>query len=428
MLSSVAFATDYKPAERNAVEFIERGGLPNFFQKARDGKEITVVYFGGSITAQRGWRLQSEAYFKKHFPKATFKAVNSAIGGTGSLLGTFRCQRDVIAHKPDLVFIEFAVNDSGQKPQNIRNTMEGIIRQIWKANPKTDICFVYTITDNPRNFEPMKNGKMYESETVMEDIADHYKIPSINFGVKIVELEKANKLVMKAAGGVMTAVSGDSLNDDTIMTKDKQGRIIFAKDGVHPYPSTGHILYTRTLVKSFEKMENSRHKKTHKLPTALSPDNYEKSVRINSDDPRIKYIGNVSDAPDLKYYKQNIDSLKCFGVNSSMKFKVKSKSLFVMHMMGTHGALIDVYIDGKKHSSLRTFDGYCTYSRLQISKIFDLPEEKVREVELRVSDKKLNKRKLLFERNHKHYDDNPNKYTSYEFKPASIMFVGELVE
>ncbi|MBE6412152.1 MAG: SGNH/GDSL hydrolase family protein [Opitutales bacterium] len=427
VLTSTVFASEYKPAERNAVEFIERDGLPNFFKKAKAGKEITIVYFGGSITAQQGWRLQSETYFKKRFPNANFKAIHSAIGGTGSLLGTFRVQRDVIAYNPDLVFIEFAVNDSGQKPANIRNTMEGLIRQIWKANPKTDICFVYTVTDNERNLPPLLKGKMYESETVMEDIADHYKIPSINFGVEIAKLVNENKLIMKAPGGVMTAVAGDILNEDAIKLKDNQGRIIFAKDGVHPYPSTGHILYTRTLIKSFEKMENKKHPVKHKLVAPLSADNFERATRIDSTDSRIKYSGNVKDA-NFKHFKRSIDSLKDMQVNSSMKFKVKSKSLFVFHVMGQHGAEIEVYIDGKKHSTFRTVDKHSTWARLQITRLFDLPEEKIREVELRVSDKKLNKRNFLSEANKKHFDKHPAEYDAYIFKPSCIMFVGEILD
>jgi lysophospholipase L1-like esterase len=97
---------------------------------------------GGSITAQAGWRPKTLAWFKKNFPSATFSEINAAIGGTGSDLGVFRLQHDVLDHKPDLLFVEFAVNDGGTEPSRIQQAMEGIVRQTWKANPKTDICFV----------------------------------------------------------------------------------------------------------------------------------------------------------------------------------------------------------------------------------------------------------------------------------------------
>ena len=40
------------------------------------------------------------------------------MGGTGSDLGVFRLQHDVLRQRPDLVFIEFAVNDAGALPRS----------------------------------------------------------------------------------------------------------------------------------------------------------------------------------------------------------------------------------------------------------------------------------------------------------------------
>ena len=43
----------------------------------------------------------------------------------------------------DLVFIEYRVNGLGN--QGISGP-EGMVRQIYRANPNTDICMVYTIS------------------------------------------------------------------------------------------------------------------------------------------------------------------------------------------------------------------------------------------------------------------------------------------
>lgn|GEM_PF-2813309 len=48
---------------RKTVELVQRKGLPNFFTKAQKGKKIRVCYFGGSITKQKGWRVQSLDFF-----------------------------------------------------------------------------------------------------------------------------------------------------------------------------------------------------------------------------------------------------------------------------------------------------------------------------------------------------------------------------
>src|SRR5438067_2039792 len=97
-----------------AEEVDARGGLPNFFAKAEhpDG-EIKVAYLGGSITAQAGYRVKSLAHFRTMFPEAKFSEINAAIGGTGSDLGVFRVKQDVLDQHPDLMFVEFAVNDGG---------------------------------------------------------------------------------------------------------------------------------------------------------------------------------------------------------------------------------------------------------------------------------------------------------------------------
>jgi hypothetical protein len=167
---------------RDAVECTPRGGLPNFFAKLEKGGEVNVAYFGGSITAQRGWRVKSLAYFAKHYPKANLKEINAAIGGPGSLLGVFRLEHDVLQNKPDLVFIEFAENDEdgGGNTAAIIKAMEGIVRKTWKACPTCDICFVYTLVE--RNVKKLQEGKMCRSASAMEQVADHYGIPTTRFG------------------------------------------------------------------------------------------------------------------------------------------------------------------------------------------------------------------------------------------------------
>ncbi|MBX2925692.1 MAG: SGNH/GDSL hydrolase family protein [Chitinophagaceae bacterium] len=129
-------------------EFNARGGLPNFFRKAGRGDSVKVAYLGGSITAQEGWRVYSLNWFKQRFPKAAFTEINAAIGGTGSDFGVFRLKDQVLKFDPDLVFVEFAVNDRNTPAEKIARSMEGIVRQVWQHNPSTDICFFYTLRDN----------------------------------------------------------------------------------------------------------------------------------------------------------------------------------------------------------------------------------------------------------------------------------------
>jgi hypothetical protein len=86
-------------------------------------------------------------------------------------------------------------------------------------------------------------------------VADHYGIPSIHMGYAIALMEKEGTLVMKT-NAPMSNVAGEELNESAELATDKNGRIIFSKDGVHPYLETGHGLYTDALVRSFKKIQD----------------------------------------------------------------------------------------------------------------------------------------------------------------------------
>lgn len=93
-----------------------------FDARARAGEKLTVVFFGGSLTWSAnasepnvtGFRGLMAAYLTEKYPAAHFTFVDAAIGGTGSNLGMFRLERDVLAKKPDLVFLDFSCNDGGE--------------------------------------------------------------------------------------------------------------------------------------------------------------------------------------------------------------------------------------------------------------------------------------------------------------------------
>jgi lysophospholipase L1-like esterase len=98
---------------------IPPASFADFDRQAREGKKLSVVFFGGSLTWGDGasypertsFRALLQNYFEKKYPDAHFVFHNAAIGGTGSKLGMFRINRDVLAHKPDLVFLDFTTED-----------------------------------------------------------------------------------------------------------------------------------------------------------------------------------------------------------------------------------------------------------------------------------------------------------------------------
>ena len=93
--------------------------VASFCERAQKGDRLTVAFLGGSLSwganatdpNKASWRALIGRRLEERYPDAHFKFVDAAIGGTGSGLGIFRLERDVIPYKPDIVFVEWLVND-----------------------------------------------------------------------------------------------------------------------------------------------------------------------------------------------------------------------------------------------------------------------------------------------------------------------------
>ena len=79
------------------------------FTRAERGEPLRYVAIGGSITQASGDGWAGE-WLRRQFPKSDVTVVNSGMSATGSSLGIFRIERDIIAHQPDLVAIDTAAD------------------------------------------------------------------------------------------------------------------------------------------------------------------------------------------------------------------------------------------------------------------------------------------------------------------------------
>lgn len=124
LLSLTSFAQELLPptlykATETEPEFSPLASYEVFDRRARAGETLTVIFFGGALTwgdgASDPERTSFRALLKNHleekYPSAKFAFRDAAIGATGSKLGMFRISRDVLEHKPDLVFLDFTTED-----------------------------------------------------------------------------------------------------------------------------------------------------------------------------------------------------------------------------------------------------------------------------------------------------------------------------
>lgn len=144
-------------------------------------KSISVAYMGGSVTEgygstnprQKCWPTLLSDWIGKTYG-VEVKSKNSAIGGTGSYLGDFLFESEIAPMRPDLLFIEFAVNDryEGYRYEAAARQVETLIGKAYACNPYMDVVLVLTYDLHDETYD-------YVQLRAHRDIAEKYGLLSI---------------------------------------------------------------------------------------------------------------------------------------------------------------------------------------------------------------------------------------------------------
>ena len=151
--------------------------LKETIKKAREGKDVSLAYIGGSITEGGGYNPNSACYAEVSATAFAQKYgvnggenvhfINAGMSGTPSDIGIVRYDRDVIkrlpegSDHPDVLFIEFAVNDSGCATKG--GAYEGLIRQALKSGSAVVLIFsVFNNLNRVCEMDYRKYGNNYD--------------------------------------------------------------------------------------------------------------------------------------------------------------------------------------------------------------------------------------------------------------------------
>ncbi len=393
----------------SATELQTRGGVSQFIKKARSGNPVTVVYFGGSITEAEGWRVLTSNWMKEYFNNENINAVNAAIGGTTSEFGAFRVARDVAPHEPDLVLVEFAVNDSKRDSIQIIKSMEGIVRQLHDLEKIPDICFIYTLKEE--KLDSVMRGKKFLSVRAMEKVADYYNIPSINFGPEVAKRVKNSTLIFES----------DSIYKDGIS--------VFSKDGIHPYTETGHEIYSGIFIRSMKILEKHEFLEKENILPPLRTDNQEYATMIDISDLKLNGEWNAIVPSNVPFYDQfgakipgTIMTSAC---GSGVSFKFFGTRFGFSDVIGPKSGHLLVEIDNLPHDTINRFDPWCHFYRRHFFLYREL-DNGIHNVKITLLDKVIDKKSIL--RNKKEFEMDSSAYKGTEWYMTNLLLVGELIE
>jgi hypothetical protein len=353
MQLTAAPAAHYDP--QLTEELRVRDGLPNFFAKLEAGGPVRIAYLGGSITAAAGWRPKSFAWFKEQYPGAELIEINAAISGTGSDYGACRVVDDVLSKNPDLVFMEHRVNGGGGYEAK---SVEGIIRQIWKSNPHTDICLIYTLSQ--AMLTTIQSGRQTGFGSVMETAANAYGIPSIDLGVEIARLEKSGALIFKGDGTVAD-------------------KVVFSQDGTHP-GDEGHNIYRDVIARSMLRMKGNNKPQKRLLPAPLDSRCWETAALMPVTNAFLSAGWKVVDIETDEVYRDSFGrthamlrgAVKCDKLGESITVKWNGTTIGFSDIPQGEGMEIEVSVDGGKPMNYKRTQ---REARSRYSRFLYLPEQ-----------------------------------------------------
>jgi len=176
-----------------------QGRLAKVFKKAQAGEKITVAYLGGSITQGSSagdkdcYARLTTNWLEEKFPDAKIEYVRAGIGATGSYIGVHRANRDVLSKNPDLIFIDFSVNDTTEHTERNINSYDSLIRKLWNHDTNPAIVTIAMTQEDGTSFQE------YHS-----DICVAYKIPMISYREAILDVIDKGHIVW------------DDISDDNI--------------------------------------------------------------------------------------------------------------------------------------------------------------------------------------------------------------------
>lgn len=252
-----------------AIKARLHGGLP-----------LRAAFLGGSVTwggncsdnEEYSYRARVIRWLRGRYPDSHVMGINASLGGTGSDLGACRLQKHVLQFQPDLVFVEFAVNDN-EKPYT-HEPVEGILRQLLCAN----IAPVLVISAWEKG--PLRLDHFLE-------LARHYDLPLANIH-EFVHNE------MRRGAFAWSEYAGDQVHPNDRGHEIMAGRVI------------------ALLEEQFDAEDTADHRpldETCTLPLPLSSNRFETATLVSPDKIRVlngwetekpdvgEWIGTIPNAP-----------------------------------------------------------------------------------------------------------------------------------
>lgn len=344
--------------------------LKNLMKRAANGESLVIGFLGGSITQGSLSSTPKTCYaylvyewWKKSFPNAEFSFVNGGIGGTTSHYGGARAWKDVLCYRPDIVTVDFSVNDDAN--EFFEETYEGTLRRLLAAPSAPAVVVLNNVF-----YDTGKNAQDYHNR-----IADHYGIPHVSIKDTIFPDVESGKIVRA------------DITPDNLHPNDKGHRLVAdeicklldsIKEELEREDTEGKIIETNNLAS---------------LPAPLTENAYEHSRLIQIQDNEAILDGFLVDPIEKKGM---LDIFKngwtAAHTNDKISFEIECSCLAVQYRKSVQQPVpkAKAVIDGDEAHAV-ILDGNFTEDWgdcLYLEPLLHHAEKKVHRIEITVTDAK----------------------------------------
>lgn len=293
-------------------------------RRAEYGDRITIGFLGGSITQGSVAETHTTCYaylvfdwWVKKFPKTAFTYINAGIGGTTSQFGVSRVQSDLLSGRPDVVFVEFSVNDENN--DFFKETYEGLVRTIYDAPLKPAVTLIHNI--------------MYDHGTtaqeIHQEIGAYYELPCVAMRPTIYEEVKAGRIA----------------NRD------------ITPDDLHPN-TAGHALVASVIIDYLEKVYAELGKEEAEpkaMPAPLTDNHYQNSVRLQSGNTAPVLDGWIADRTPQRLVLEGFrNGWTAKGQGAKITFEVEGSEIAVQYRKTIHqpAPIAEAVVDGDRENAV----------------------------------------------------------------------------
>jgi hypothetical protein len=170
-------------------------------------KTINLVFHGHSVPA--GYFVTPvvntiDSYpflvlsnLKAEYPFAVINSINTSIGGENSVSGQKRFKQDVLRFKPDVLFIDYALNDRGIGLEASKKAWELMIKAALKLNIK-----VILLTPSPD-----QSVNILETDTDLDKHAGQIRHLAADYGVGLIDSYALFKQKVREGGQLESYMS-----------------------------------------------------------------------------------------------------------------------------------------------------------------------------------------------------------------------------